>query len=204
MASPTRTTSDPRFPEDPERFRNVRSGQCVKAALDAHWIPRPGYQRSPNRRPCAWQGDAPPPLACASQSKRGPVAGEDATTGARWLAIHGHQPGRQLRRSAWWKCRAYADQSSHAMGRTSRIPSQRPYRALLAGASPARGRVRRQPPLSVSPIGRPTQSRCPRRLHFGSAPNGKTSGNRAPKRRERWRWSSANTGGEHPWVDTHS
>ena len=37
-----------------------------------------------------WQGDAPPPLACASQLNRGPVAGGDATTGPRWLAIHGH------------------------------------------------------------------------------------------------------------------
>jgi hypothetical protein len=39
MPSPVRTTSDPRFPEDPERFRNVRSGHCVEAALSAHWVP---------------------------------------------------------------------------------------------------------------------------------------------------------------------
>jgi hypothetical protein len=40
MAIPARTRSDPRFPEDPERFRNVRRGHCIKAALDAHRVPR--------------------------------------------------------------------------------------------------------------------------------------------------------------------
>ena len=72
-----------------QEIRNV-SGTCGAAALDVHSIPRPGYQRPPNRRACTWQGDAPPPLACASQLNRGLVAGGDATTGLRWLPVHGH------------------------------------------------------------------------------------------------------------------
>jgi len=57
-----------------------------------------------NWRPCAWQGDAPPPLARASQLKRGlcrwrrrydrpPLATDPWTP-------HGHQPDRRPRRAA--------------------------------------------------------------------------------------------------------
>jgi len=81
-------------PVSPKRPRSWFAGWCGDSR-------RPGS----NRRACAWQGDAPPPVACASQLNRRLVTGgalRQAPAGYRSMDTTWTPRSRRLRGWRWW------------------------------------------------------------------------------------------------------